>query len=105
MADMMVQMKIPTETKAIDRYLLAEYLQKKKHYNKQAKPLGKCVVSRFCGCQRRHTYLFFRMTIPRIMLAISDPCEGINQRSADQTEGKVTVEAHVRGKADKRLLI
>lgn len=28
LADMMVQMKIPTETKAIDRYLLAEYLQK-----------------------------------------------------------------------------
>lgn len=27
---MTVQMKIPTETKAIDRYLLAEYLQKKK---------------------------------------------------------------------------
>lgn len=30
LADMTVQMKIPTETKAIDRYLLAEYLQEKK---------------------------------------------------------------------------
>lgn len=28
MADMMVQMKIPADTKAIDRYLLAEYLQR-----------------------------------------------------------------------------
>lgn len=27
MADMMVQMKIPTETRAIDRYLLGVYLQ------------------------------------------------------------------------------
>lgn len=30
LADMMVQMKIPNETKPIDRYLLAEYLQNKK---------------------------------------------------------------------------
>lgn len=30
LADMMVQMKIPTETKAIDRYLLAEYLKGEK---------------------------------------------------------------------------
>lgn len=28
MADIMVQMKMPAETKAIDKYLLAEYLQK-----------------------------------------------------------------------------
>lgn len=28
LADMMVQMKIPADTKAIDRYLLAEYLQR-----------------------------------------------------------------------------
>lgn len=30
LADMMVQMKIPNETKPIDRYLLAEYLQREK---------------------------------------------------------------------------
>ena len=30
MADMMVQMKIPAEMKAIDRYLLAVYLQGEK---------------------------------------------------------------------------
>lgn len=28
LADMMVQMKMPADTKAIDRYLLAEYLQR-----------------------------------------------------------------------------
>lgn len=30
LADMMVQMKIPAETKAIDTYLLVEYLQGEK---------------------------------------------------------------------------
>lgn len=30
LADMMVQMKIPNETKPIDRYLLTEYLQREK---------------------------------------------------------------------------
>lgn len=35
------------------------------------------------------------------MLAISDPWEGSNQRSADQTEVKVTDEGQVRKEADK----
>lgn len=65
----------------------------------------KYVISRLWSCQTRHTDLFFRMTIPRIMLAISDPCQGINQRSADQTQVKVTDEAHVKGEADKDLRI
>lgn len=78
LADMMVQMKIPNETKAIDRYLLAEYLQAK---NKARQNQSWCFqpadltssLKKRC-CQRKQAYLFFRMIIPRIMFAISDPC-------------------------------
>lgn len=80
LADMMVQMKIPAETKAIDKYLLFVYLQEKMvkiwkinaiRYKTEIKPPIKESTS--IPKSEVVFYLFFNMTMPIIMLAIRDP--------------------------------
>lgn len=96
----MVQMKIPAETKAMDRYLLAEYLQGEKKKITQITtiklhtdalwcfPLAHVTLSRQ---GLRLLYLFFKMIIPMIMLAISDPCMETRQRVKHRDETEVEV--------------
>lgn len=49
----------------------------------------------------RQWYLFFKMIIPRIMFAISDPCEQTRERS-DQNEVEVTDGGYVTTEKDEQ---